>query len=126
MHRRYDDGIEAYFVAQPNKVEGVVTASFRIAGLSPELWDAETGETGIEPLEWRCRDGRTEVAWKVRPAGSVFVVFRAPRELAGGWRLVFPVSWYTGGSNAKSVMLKRPVDWATLEDEDMRYFSGTA
>ena len=23
-------------------------------------------------------------------------------------------------------MLERPVDWATLEDEDMRYFSGTA
>ena len=126
MHRRYDEGIEAYFVAQPNKVEGVVTASFRIAGLKPELWDAETGETGIEPLEWHCKDGRTEVAWKVRPAGSVFVVFRAPRELAGGWRLVFPVSWYAGGDETKSVMLEKPVDWATLEDEDMRYFSGTA
>ena len=126
LHRIYDDGSEAYFVAQPNRAEGVVTASFRIAGLLPELWDAETGETGIEPLEWRQNGGRTEVSWKVRPAGSVFVVFRERRELSGGWRLTFPVAWYSGGTEVKSVTLERPVDWTTLGDEDMRYFSGTA
>ena len=127
MHRRYDDGTDAYFVAQPNEREGVVTASFRLADdRVPELWDAETGETGLEPLEWIVRDGRTEVSWKARPAGSVFVVFRKPRELTGGWRLTFPVDWYAGGTERKSVTLERPVDWTTLADEDMRYFSGTA
>ena len=126
IHRRYEDGMEAYFVAQPNEREGVVTASFRVDGRRPELWDAETGKTGIEPLEWRCSGGRTEVSWKVRPAGSVFVVFRTPRERAGGWRLAFPVAWYSGGTETKTVSLERPVDWTTLDDEEMRYFSGTA
>ena len=31
-----------------------------------------------------------------------------------------------GGTEVKSVTLERPVDWTTLGDEDMRYFSGTA
>ena len=126
IHRIYDDGIEAYFVAQPNRQEGIVTASFRIVERIPELWDAETGKIGMEPLEWSQKDGRTEVSWKARPSGSVFVVFRKPVKPEGTWKLSFPVDWYSGGSATKSIVLADMVDWSTLEDEDMRYFSGTA
>jgi len=143
IHRTYADGADAYFVACPNEKSGLVSASFRIDGRVPELWDAETGRIGLEPIEWRRVGGRTEVTFEMRPSGSVFVVFRTPTTLrAGGcgrdrpadrrmavdgpWRLSFPVNWYSGGTNEKSVVLGTLVDWTKLEDNDMKYFSGTA
>ena len=44
----------------------------------------------------------------------------------GPWHLSFPVDWYSGGTNEKSVVLGTLVDWAKLDDDDMTYFSGTA
>ena len=47
-HRRTDDGLELYFVA--NKVDGVTQGAcgFRVAAGQPELWWPETGRT--EPV----------------------------------------------------------------------------
>ena len=44
-HRRTDDGLELYFVA--NKVDGVVqgVCNFRAAAGRPELWRPQTGQT---------------------------------------------------------------------------------
>ena len=143
IHRTYADGTDTYFVACPNEKAGLVSASFRIDGRVPELWDAETGRIGLEPIEWRRVGGRTEVTFEMRSSGSVFVVFRTPTTLLSGgcgrdrsvarrmpvngpWHLSFPVDWYSGGTNEKSVVLGTLVDWAKLDDDDMKYFSGTA
>ena len=68
---------EIYFVA--NQVDSLRTfnASFRIAGRTPELWNAVTG-TITRPAQWKELDGRTEVALSLPANGSVFVVF--PKE----------------------------------------------
>ena len=74
---RSGEEYEIYFVA--NQVDSLRTfnASFRIAGRTPELWNAVTG-TITRPAQWKEANGRTEVALSLPANGSVFVVF--PKE----------------------------------------------
>lgn len=142
IHRNYGKDSDAYFVACPNVNAGDFTCSFRVDGREPELWDAESGKVGIAPKSWRRAGGRTEVTFTLPPSGGVFVVFRKPTAaLAGGagsaavpdreltpdvtWRVTFPVGWYSVSDETKRVVMDRLVDWTTLEDDDLRYFSGT-
>ena len=108
-----------------NQVDSLRTfnASFRIAGRTPELWNAVTG-TITRPAQWKELDGRTEVALSLPANGSVFVVFpkessevspeRTEREPVSisikEWTVTFP-------SVRKTVT--RPVlfDWSKEEDE---------
>ena len=143
IHRR-GGFADWYFVALDNAKARRVVASFRIAGLQPEIWNAETG-TISDAGEWRSKSGRTEVALDLPPNGSAFVVFRrktsgegpgienakrddgcAALPVRGIWHLAFPVDWYTGGRSVKSVVLTNLVDWTSFEDPDLKYFSGTA
>ncbi len=63
------------FVANLNDSPAAFTASFRISGQRPELWDAEDGSIRFAPV-WRENDGRTEVELTLARQRSVFVVFR--------------------------------------------------
>ena len=129
---RSGEEYEIYFVA--NQVDSLRTfnASFRIAGRTPELWNAVTG-TITRPAQWKELDGRTEVALSLPANGSVFVVFpkessevspeRTEREPVSisikEWTVTFP-------SVRKTVT--RPVlfDSSKEEDEKIRYYSGHA
>ena len=79
IHRR-DGSADWYFVACGNKTNATFDASFRIAGKTPEIWDAETGAIG-DARQWRVEGGRTVVTLDFRPSGSVFVVFRKPSRM---------------------------------------------
>jgi hypothetical protein len=92
---REDAATKIFFVANLNQKSAQFTASFRLAGMLPELWDAETGAMELAPL-WREKDGRTEVDLSLGAAKSLFVVFRstattadklASIEAAGNWTL---------------------------------------
>ena len=114
---------EIYFVA--NQVDSLRTfnASFRIAGRTPELWNAVTG-TITRPAQWKEANGRTEVALSLPANGSVFVVFpkeysevspeRTEREpvsiLIKEWTVTFP-------SVRKTVTRPALFDWSKEEDE---------
>lgn len=74
IHRR-SNGAEIYFTAFPNAAEMEADISFRISGLVPELWDAETGRRQYARI-WKDDGKRTTVRIKYRPSGSMFVVFR--------------------------------------------------
>ena len=63
------------FVANTTENSNTFTASFRISGKRPELWDAETGSIRFAPV-WRNKDGRTEVDLTLDAYRSIFVVFR--------------------------------------------------
>lgn len=63
------------FVANTNDSPASFTASFRVNGPRPELWDAEDGSIRFAPV-WRRKDGRTEVDLTLDRLRSVFVVFR--------------------------------------------------
>ena len=139
IHRRYEDGEDAYFVAWQGTTGATVRCSFRQEGRIPELWNPETGEMADAP-EWSLRDGRTEVTLDFDPSGSVFVVFRrsagAVKEVSrhkrqetvhkqsvtGGWELAFPSGW----GAPEELHLDSLRSWTEIPDDGVRYFSGTA
>lgn len=66
---------EAYFITNHRRRPEKITATFRISGLIPELWNAETGETGI-PVPYTEENGMTKITLSLNESGSIFVVFR--------------------------------------------------
>ncbi|MDR3739770.1 MAG: glycosyl hydrolase, partial [Terracidiphilus sp.] len=75
VHRR-SHGEEIYFVRnqEPSAVQTVL--SFRVRGLAPELWNAETGAITPLGIYAQTKDGRTNIPVWFDPYGSVVVVFR--------------------------------------------------
>jgi hypothetical protein len=135
LHRRLDDG-DLYFVTNRLDRPEQVTASFRVSGRSPELWNAVTGTAA--PADFRMADGRTQVALALGPYESVFVVFRKPAPavlrtaplpvettlatLNGPWRIAFQP-----GRGAP--VGEAPVQlgsWTQSAAPGVRYFSGDA
>ena len=154
LHRRVGND-EVYFVAVPNKVQKKVTCSFRVAGKTPELWDAYSGT--IAETQSVEHDGRTEVVLDCAPAHSVFVVFREKKLVDGscivGSRATnqkgdaekhyqLPTTNYqllsvTGAWHVTFFDLNRQrnvtvadfdhlASWTESVNTDIRYFSGTA
>ena len=133
VHRIYDDGTHGYFVGYFDRLNPAdLELSFRITGLTPELWDPMTGCR--HRAEWTRRGGRTVVKWHAEVGDSVFVMMRPsassalsakmrtdggePVALKGEWRLRLP-----DGAERK---LDRFVSWSEIDDDRFRYFSGTA
>ena len=130
---------EIYFVANRSTNGVVGTASFRVDGLAPELWDAVTGEQHFAAA-YEQKDGRTALPLDFSPCGSWFVVFReaaakhpatAKRntlrlepgpDIAGAWTLAFDPKW--GGP--ASIQFDSLVDWTRRPEASIKYYSGTA
>ena len=67
-------GLEVYFVANPETADADITCHFRVSGMKPEAWDAETGE--MRPVTvFEEKDGTTRIPLHFKPAGSLFIVF---------------------------------------------------
>ena len=75
MTHRSKNGKDIYFVANMAKVPQMITVSFRVSGLQPELWQAENGSIRKAAI-WSEKEGRTRVQFKLRGQQSVFVVFQ--------------------------------------------------
>lgn len=77
IHRRID-GADAYFLSNQQQDKALQTeVSFRIEGMIPEFWHADTAKIEQAPI-WRREGGRTIVPISLNPSGSIFVVFREP------------------------------------------------
>ena len=74
IHRRAGD-TDIYFVSNRSNAWSGATATFRVTGKTPELWNPLTGEVQ-RPAICQERDGRTILPLWLEPSGSVFVVFR--------------------------------------------------
>ncbi|MBR1570553.1 MAG: hypothetical protein IJ651_07470 [Bacteroidales bacterium] len=75
IHRQAQEA-EIYFLANHRRTPENVVVTFRVDGLRPELWNADTGD--ITPLDLYdvLPDGRVKVDIPFDPTGSWFVVFR--------------------------------------------------
>jgi hypothetical protein len=79
-------GSEIYFIANQEQQAADITCSFRVTGMVPESWDAETG--AMEPVTaYDEVDGTTRIPMRFGPSGSRFIVFRAAKS-ADGERIV--------------------------------------
>ncbi len=72
---RTANGDEVYFVSNHCRRPERLTLCFRETDKVPELWDAETGETGI-PIDYERTDRLTKLNLTLNECGSIFVVFR--------------------------------------------------
>jgi hypothetical protein len=75
--RRTSEGL-LFFVSNGSGSPAAFTASFRVDGQRPELWDAQDGSIRFAPV-WRTKEGRTEVDLTLFGEKSVFVVFRGTK-----------------------------------------------
>jgi hypothetical protein len=129
-HRHLQDG-ELYFLTNRLERRETLKASFRVAGLSAEVWDAVTGSVAKVPVTQD--KGRSLVSLDLPAYGSAFVIFRkgaasaaapapsAPlRELRGPWHITFQ----PGRGIDKPVTRSSLSSWS--DDPALRYFSGTA
>lgn len=74
IHRR-DKDEHYYFISNQSNTTIEVRLPFRVVGLLPELWNAETGTQFNAPV-WEQTNGITSVQVNFEAFGSVFVVFR--------------------------------------------------
>lgn len=87
IHRKIDDA-DVYFVSNQQYRPTDAFCEFRVKGMQPELWHADTGkiEDAVQYLDdFR---GTTGVRLRLDPAESVFVVFRKPYNNRRGNRIV--------------------------------------
>jgi hypothetical protein len=135
LHRRLDRG-DLYFVTNRLPRAEHLLATFRVAGMRPELWSAVTGR--IAPADYRIVHGRTQVPLDLAPYGSIFVVFRQPARspagsapkpietvltaLRGPWTIAFQ----PGRGAPPSITQEALESWSDSSNPGVRYFSGTA
>jgi hypothetical protein len=74
VHRRTDQE-DIYFVINLNERWETAACVFRVEGKRPELWHPETGRWSEIPA-YDVRDGMTRLTLHLKPAESVFVLFR--------------------------------------------------
>jgi hypothetical protein len=139
IHRR-TSGAEIYFVASRWEHPEKISATFRVSGKQPELWDPVTGERR-DATAFRQENGRTTVPLEFGPHGSIFVVFQKPiapdaagkrasnypatsvlTRVSGPWTVNFDPKW--GGP--EKVVFDQLIDWTNSPDPGIKYYSGKA
>lgn len=135
VHRKLQHG-DIYFITNGTDRAKAVEASFRVSGLSPEIWRADSGE--ISAASYRTDNGRTVVPLKLEPNAALFVIFRQPAtapsrnvpeavttrltEVRGPWNVGFQAN---RGAPAQA-RFDALSSWTTSSEPGIRYFSGTA
>ena len=79
IHRRTEKE-DIYFVVNKNERWESVECTFRVTGKQPEIWRPDTGETR-EIAVYDINGSNTTVPLHLKPAESLFVVFRRPSKV---------------------------------------------
>jgi len=135
LHRRLPRG-DLYFLTNRLDRAERVSATFRVSGMAPELWNAVTGK--VARPGYRMLNGRTEIPLSLGPYDSIFVLFRHPAKvtrmmmrepaeksvmtLAGPWNIDFQ----TGRGAPVRITEDSLTSWSDNPDPGVRYFSGNA
>jgi hypothetical protein len=124
---------EIYWVDHRNNRTETVEASFRVKGMVPELWQADSGLR--RPVTYRTEGDRIVVPLELNAWDAVFVVFRpgkAPSRTVtqpaetrvtsvdGPWTVKFQ----PGRGAPESITLSTLSSWHESADLGVRYFSG--
>jgi hypothetical protein len=141
VHRR-TAGTDIFYIANLSGEKRHVAASLRVDGMLPELWNAETGDTGVVD-HWNCADGRTRVSLDLEPYQSRFIVLRrkatqqetaqgaaekpaarmvAEQNVGSRWTVHFEPKLDT----AFDVVFDTLKDFSLSGEERIKYFTGTA
>jgi hypothetical protein len=135
VHRRLEDS-DLYFIdnrqARPERIE----ARFRVSGMAPQFWHADTGI--IDPAPYRQEGNHTIVPLNLNPYDAVFVVFRersqlrerkvaeSVREVLGTVTDPWQVHFQSGRGAPEQATFTMLRSWTTFPNPGIKYFSGTA
>ncbi|MDR1583370.1 MAG: glycoside hydrolase family 2 [Prevotellaceae bacterium] len=138
------DGKDIYFITNQSEQRVKTSIAFRVKGMQPELWDAVTGN--IRPLPAFEQTGEiTTVPLQLESLESIFIVFRKESssisspaqhnanfpepetvaEINSSWEVTFESDAVKRGI-AGTVIFDKLTDWSKHENEQIRYYSGTA
>ena len=135
LHRHLEDR-DIYFITNRRARAEHIEARFRVTGLVPELWRADTGT--IESLSYHQMPDYVLVTLHLDAHDAVFVIFR---ELASQQEATAPtverrvVGTISGHWNVRfqpdrgapdSERFSELTSWSSHPDPRIRYFSGTA
>lgn len=128
---------EIYFLTNQHAEAKTVYARFRVAGKTPELWCPDSGK--IHRLEHTKTAGiHTEIQLQFGPEEAYFVVFREPgratAQQPAPWRLSRKVVMNLGQDwtvefateTPTTIHMPKLVSWPELEEDALRFHSGTA
>ena len=129
---------EIYFLSNTTDKPVEFTASLRVAGHKPELWNADTG-TIAAAVAFTQRDGRTQVPLHLDASESIFVVCGSPirPDAAGTATSNTPEYAETGTLNGpwtvrfdgqgapKETVFESLTDWSNHPDAAIRHYAGT-
>jgi hypothetical protein len=138
IHRRLQDGA-VYFVSNQNNNPVKITATFRITGKRPELWNAIDGSVRNLP-SFTQTDSTTSVPLQLAPFESAFIVFKQDAKRGETTRSNYPAAkqtivinqpWKVTFDNkmrgpAKPVVFNTLTDWTQSSNDSIKYYSGTA
>ena len=135
-------GKDIYFIANTTGKPVQFTATFRVKGLQPELWDPLSGTTKVLPA-FKATSTGENVPLKLSANGSAFVVFDKPGTPSAGsvsanfpeakilcavngpWKVSFEHDSIKRGPK-EPVIMTTLLDWSKSADEHIRYYSGQA
>ncbi len=125
---RHTENAEIYFVANSSNLMQNVNAIFRVKGLQAEIWNPLDGSIISNPAAEKA-DGTT-IELGLEPYGSRVVIFTKRKSLKTESveanlpnAIDFTNDWKVNINN-QSLLMKRLTSWT--ENENTRYFSGTA
>jgi hypothetical protein len=138
-HRKADNE-EVYFLSNQKSEKRTFEASFRIAGKVLQWYNPVTDKTSAL-ANWKIENGRTIVSVTLDANESGFVIFKDKTEMISvkvtennsefeivqtldeNWNLQFD-SEFKGPKEI--VKINKLFDWSTSENEQIKYYSGTA
>ncbi|ANI89646.1 glycoside hydrolase family 2 [Arachidicoccus ginsenosidimutans] len=138
IHRKLNDG-DIYFISNQTNRKIDFDGVFRVdAGLSPELWNALTGEIRSLP-NFKRAGNRTLLPLELDKYGSAFIVFRKGHKSDNDKtnfntkQLVYTINtpWLVSFEKGKrgpanAVTFNTLTDWKDAANDSIKYFSGSA
>jgi len=140
IHRKLKDG-DIYFITNQSDKQITISPEFRVAGRSPEFWDAVSGSRRDLPA-YTVKEETTIVPLKLQPSESAFIIFRKKggepvaatadlnfpekhliTELSGPWTVEYEKS---KRGPLKPVVLSELTSWPESSNDSIKYYSGTA
>lgn len=134
-NHRKSDVLDIYFIVNGSDEAERLDLRFRVEGKYPEIWSPDKGT--IKAISYKAEKGTTRLQLSLQQREAVFVVFSTektaqveplrthgvelPFEWTDSWRVTFPLK-----EAEKTRSLPDLRSWTVDEDEDIKYYSGTA
>lgn len=131
---------DIYFISNQSQQEQLVEVSLRTSDKKPYLYNPVTNAY-LAIKKWKVKDNRLQVPLKFDKNESLFIILKGPREKSSSdagenwnayttekvldqqWRLQFDPEF---NGPIKAVTIDSLFDWSGHQDEQIKYYSGTA